>query len=73
MEKYVKIAEKYLAVNSKNLTKGLCFTIRKSELDASDNPEKLIENRVSSILYDFSAVRSYMEGYGTEYILFYNL
>ena len=73
MEKYVKIAEKYLAVNSKHLTKGLCFTIRKSELDASDNPDELIKNMVNSINYDFAAVRSYADEYGMEYLLFYNL
>ena len=73
MGKYIKIAEKYLAVNSKHLAKGLCFTIRKTELDKSDNPEELIKSRVESISYDFAAVKSYTDGYGTEYLLFYNL
>ena len=73
MEKYVKIAEKYLAVNSKNLTNGLCFTIRKKELDNSNNPEELIKNRIESICYDFTSVKSYTDDYGTEYLLFYNL
>lgn len=64
MGKYIKIAEKYLAVNSTHLTKGLCFTIRKSELDASNNLEELIKNRVKSINYDFrqlEAIRMVME------------
>ena len=73
MEKYVKIAEKYLAVNSKNLTKEFCFTIRKTELDNSNNPEEFIKNRIESICYDFTSVRSYTDDYGTEYLLFYNL
>ena len=73
MEKYVKIAEKYLAVNSKNLTNGLCSTIRKTELDNSNNPEEFIKNRIESICYDFASVRSYTDDYGTEYLLFYNL
>lgn len=73
MEKYIKIAEKYLAINSKHLVKGLCFTIRKHELDNSKNPEELIKNKLDSICYDFSVVKSYMDNYGTEYLLFYNM
>ena len=73
VEKYIKIAEKYLVTNSKYLVKGVCFTIRKRELDNSNNPEELIKNRVDSICYEFSAVKSYMDNYGTEYLLFYNI
>lgn len=46
MEKYIEIAKKYLVKGSKSLTKGLCFTIRKTELDNSNNVEKLIEDRL---------------------------
>ena len=72
MEKYIEIAKKYLVNNSKNLTKGLCFTIRKSELDNSINAEELIKDKINSICYDFSEVKSYTDGYGIEYLLFYN-
>ena len=73
MEKYIEIAKKYLIRDSKNLTKGLCFTIRKSELDNSSNAEELIKDKINSICYDFTSVRSYTDDYGTEYLLFYNL
>lgn len=72
MEKYIKIAEKYLAVNSTNLNKGLCFAIRYNDLKNSDNPEQLIKERIKSICYDFSAVRDFTDEYGTKYLLFYN-
>ena len=72
MEKYIEIAKKYLVNNSKNLTKGLCFTIRKAELDNSGNAEELIKDKINSICYDFSEVRNYIDGYGIEYLLFYN-
>ena len=72
MEKYIEIAKKYLIRDSKNLTKGLCFTIRKSELDNSSNAEELIKDKINSICYDFSEVRNYTDGYGIEYLLFYN-
>ena len=72
MEKYIEIAKKYLVNNSKNLTKGLYFTIRKSELDNSNNAEELIKDKINSICYDFSEVRNYIDGYGIEYLLFYN-
>ena len=72
MGKYIEIAKKYLANNSNNLTKGLCFTIRKSELDNSSNAEELIKDKINSICYDFSEVRNYTDGYGIEYLLFYN-
>ena len=57
----------------KEFDKGLCFTIRKTELDNSNNPEEFIKNRIESICYDFTSVRSYTDDYGTEYLLFYNL
>ena len=72
MEKYIEIAKKYLANNSKNLTKELCFTIRKSELDNNNNAEELIKDKINSICYDFSEVRNYTDGCGIEYLLFYN-
>ena len=72
MGKYIEIAKKYLANNSNNLTKGLCFTIRKAELDNSSNAEELIKDKINSICYDFSEVRNYIDGYGIEYLLFYN-
>lgn len=72
MKEYIEIAKKYLTNSSKNLTKGLCFTIRKSELDNSNNVEELIKNKVNSICYDFSRVKSYTDGYGIEYLMFYN-
>ena len=72
MEKYIEIAKKYLIKDSKNLTKGLCFIIRKSELDNSINVEELIKDKINSIFYDFSEVRNYTDGYGIEYLLFYN-
>ena len=73
MEKYIEIAKKYLVNNLKNLTKGLCFTIRKSELDNSINAEGLIKDKINSICYDFSEVRNYTDGCGIEYLLFYNV
>ncbi len=72
MEEYIKIAERYLATNSKSLTKGLCFSIRFSELKSCNNPEALIKDRINNICYDFSAVRDYTDEYGTRYLLFYN-
>ena len=72
MGKYIYLAKKYLVKDSKNLTKGLCFTIRKAELDNSNNVEELIKDKINSICYDFSEVKSYTDGYGTEYLLFYN-
>lgn len=72
MEEYIKIAEKYLAINSTNLTKGVCFTIRYVDLKNSDNPEQLIKEKISSTCYDFSAVRDFTDEYGTRYLLFYN-
>ena len=72
MGKYIYLAKKYLVKDSKNLTKGLCFTIRKSELDNSNNAEELIKDKINSICYDFSKVRNYTDGYGIEYLLFYN-
>ena len=50
----------------------MCFTIRKSELDNSNNAEELIKDKINSICYDFSEVRNYIDGYGIEYLLFYN-
>lgn len=72
MEEYIMIAEKYLTANSKSLTKGLCFSIRLSELESSNNPEALIRDRINSICYDFSAVRDYTDEYRIRYLLFYN-
>ena len=72
MGKYIYLAKKYLVKDSKNLTKGLCFTIRKAELDNSSNAEELIKDKINSICYDFSEVKSYTDGYGIEYLLFYN-
>ena len=72
MGKYIYLAKKYLVKDSKNLTKGLCFTIRKAELDNSSNAEELIKDKINSICYDFSEVRSYTDGYGIEYLLFCN-
>ena len=72
MGKYIYFAKKYLVKDSKNLTKGLCFTIRKAELDNSSNAEELIKDKINSICYDFSEVKSYTDGYGIEYLLFYN-
>ena len=72
MEKYIKIAQKYLVVNSINLNNGLCFTIRYNDLKNSDNPEQLIKERINSICYGFSAVRDFKDEYGTRYLLFYN-
>ena len=72
MGKYMYLAKKYLVKDSKNLTKGLCFTIRKAELDNSSNAEELIKDKINSICYDFSEVKSYTDGYGIEYLLFYN-
>ena len=72
MGKYIYLAKKYLVKDSKNLTKGLCFTIRKAELDNSGNAEELIKDKINSICYDFSEVRNYTDGYGIEYLLFYN-
>ena len=72
MEKYIEIAKKYLIRDSNNLTKGLCFTIRKAELDNSGNAEELIKDKINSICYDFSEVRNYTDGCGIEYLLFYN-
>ena len=73
MGKYIYLAKKYLVKDSKNLTKGLCFTIRKAELDNSINAEEIIKDKINSICYDFASVRSYIDDYGTEYLLFYNL
>lgn len=72
MAKYIEIAKKYLVKDSKILTKELCFTIRKRELDSSANPEELIKSRLGSICYDFSKVRGYIDAYGMESLLFYN-
>lgn len=72
MGKYIYLAKKYLVKDSKNLTKGLCFTIRKAELDNSSNAEELIKDKINSICYDFSEVKNYTDGYGIEYLLFYN-
>lgn len=72
MEKYLEIAKSILLKSSEPLTKGLCFTIRKRELDNSANPEELIKSRLDSICYDFSEVRGYIDAYGIESLLFYN-
>ena len=72
MKEYIKIAEKYLSINLTNLTKGVCFTIKYNDLKNSDNPEQLIKEKISSICYDFSAVRDFTDEYGTRYLLFYN-
>lgn len=72
MKEYIDIAEKYLVINSNNLTKGICFTIRYSDLKNSNNPEQFIKEKISSICYDFSAVRDFTDEYGTRYLLFYN-
>lgn len=72
MERYLKIAEKYSVEDSEYLAKGLCFTIRKRELDNSNDPEELIKSKLDSIYYDFSKVRIYVDAYGMESLLFYN-
>ena len=72
MEKYIKIAEKYLTKDTKNLTKGICFTIRKSELENSYDPEEFIKEKISSLCYDFSSVKKYIDNYGIEYLVFFN-
>lgn len=72
MEKYIEIAKKYLVNSSKHLTNGICLTIRKKELDNSNNPEKLIKEKLHTVCYDFSLVRKYIDEYGNEYLLFFN-
>lgn len=72
MEKYIKIAEKYLTKDTKNLTKGICFTIRKSELENSNDPKEFIKEKISSLCYDFSSVKKYIDNYGIEYLVFFN-
>jgi len=72
MEKYINIAKAYLKTDSRHLVKGLCFTVRKKELDNSNNPEELIKEKLSFVYYDFSAVKSYTDSYGINYLMFFN-